>query len=112
MTKLRWKSLLAALVAVAAFAVGASAQVTSGSIAGLITGPGGNPVAGVRVTATHVPSGTLYNALSRADGRYTIPAVCWISISRSVRTPRSTVMLLRTTAAIRFRPPASARRTR
>jgi hypothetical protein len=74
MTKLRWKSLLAALVAVAAFAVGASAQVTSGSIAGLITGPGGNPVAGVRVTATHVPSGTLYNALSRADGRYTIPA--------------------------------------
>ena len=74
MTKLRWKNLLAALVAVAAFAVGASAQVTSGSIAGRVTGSGGNPVAGVRVTATHVPSGTAYNALTRADGRYTIPS--------------------------------------
>lgn len=74
MTKLRWKNLLAALVAVAALAAGAGAQVTSGSIAGRVTGPGGTPVAGVRVTATHVPSGTTYNALTRNDGRYTIPA--------------------------------------
>ena len=74
MMKLRWNNILTALVAVAAFAVGASAQVTSGSIAGRVTGPGGNPVAGVRITATHVPSGTAYNALSRADGRYTIPS--------------------------------------
>jgi outer membrane receptor protein involved in Fe transport len=74
MTKLRWKNILTAIVALATFAVGASAQVTTGSIAGRVTGPGGNPVAGVRVTATHVPSGTAYNALTRADGRYTIPA--------------------------------------
>jgi hypothetical protein len=74
MTKLRWKNILTAIVAIAAFAVGASAQVTSGSIAGRVTGPGGSPVAGVRVTATHVPSGTAYNALTRADGRYTIPS--------------------------------------
>ncbi len=65
----------------AAFAAGASlvcaaalgAQgVTTASVTGRVTGPGGAGVEGARVTAVHLPSGTTYNAGTRADGRYTI----------------------------------------
>ena len=65
-----------ALLAFCAFAfpIGqAHAQgTTTGAITGVVTGPQG-PVSGAQVTALHVPSGTQYGALSRADGRYTIP---------------------------------------
>ena len=74
MPKLRWNMLLVGVVAFAALAPSASAQVTTSSIAGTISGPNGAPVAGARVTAVHMPSGTVYTAISRADGRYVIPA--------------------------------------
>ena len=50
----------------------AAAQVTTSSIAGTVTAAGNAPVLGARITATHVPSGTVYAAQSRPDGRYTI----------------------------------------
>ena len=74
MPKLRCNTLLVALVAIAALAVGAGAQVTTSSIGGMVKGPNGQAVAGARVTAIHQPSGTAYSAVSRADGRYVIPA--------------------------------------
>ncbi len=62
-----------------ALALGAmqSAQaqgVTTGSFAGRVTAQSG-PLVGARVTAVHEPSGTRYEAITRAEGRFTIPAV-------------------------------------
>jgi hypothetical protein len=54
----------------------ASAQgVTTAAVGGSVTGPDGNGLAGATVTATHVPSGTRYQSMTRADGRYTIPGM-------------------------------------
>ena len=55
-------------------ATGAAAQgVTTSGIAGLVKDPQGLAVPGVTVTATHEPSGTIYLAVTQADGRYSIP---------------------------------------
>ena len=64
------------VVAAAAGPASLSAQgVTTASMTGTVTGAGGAPLAGARVRAVHVPSGTAYNAPARADGRYTIPGM-------------------------------------
>lgn len=69
----RKAALLAALTVSAM--QGAQAQgVTTGSIVGKVVGQNG-PVLGARVTAIHEPSGTRYEVLSRAEGRFTMPAV-------------------------------------
>ncbi len=48
--------------------------VTSGSMNGVVRGPNG-PVASARVVAVHQPSGTAYQVITRADGRFVIPAM-------------------------------------
>lgn len=48
----------------------AHAQVVSSGMSGLIREESGTPVAGASVTATHIPTGTAYTAVTRADGRY------------------------------------------
>lgn len=62
--------LLAALTP--AVAVCVQAQVTTSSLGGQILNETNEPVAGVVVKATHVPSGTTYSAVTNANGRYTI----------------------------------------
>jgi len=49
--------------------------VTTSAIAGIATDSAGTPVEGARVVAVHGPSGTTYAAVSRADGRFTIPGM-------------------------------------
>ena len=68
---------LVALVALAAFAPSvASAQgVTTGSLTGVVTDQAGAPVAGANVIAIHLPSGSTYEATTRADGRFSMPAM-------------------------------------
>lgn len=53
----------------------ASAQVTTGSMRGVVADSAGTALEGARVKATHVPSGTIYQATTRADGRYIIPGM-------------------------------------
>jgi outer membrane receptor protein involved in Fe transport len=54
----------------------ASAQgVTSGALGGLVTDAQKEPVAGASVIAIHLPSGTTYEATTRADGRFSIPGM-------------------------------------
>lgn len=69
-------SCLALLLTVAATETTAlSAQgLTTGSMTGTVRGTNG-PMGGARVVAVHQPSGTTYQALSRADGRFLIPAM-------------------------------------
>jgi hypothetical protein len=50
--------------------------VTTGSLTGRVTAQqSGEGLPGVRVRALHLPSGTAYQAISRADGRYSIPGM-------------------------------------
>ena len=63
--------MLAALTA-PAFAICASAQVTTSAVTGQIVDENNQPVIGASVTAIHNPSGTRYRAASNKDGRYTI----------------------------------------
>jgi hypothetical protein len=68
--RLMMAALLAAIVSTSA-----SAQVTSSEIAGRVTDAQGQPLAGVTVEATHVPSGTLYTSVTNDSGRYVIPGM-------------------------------------
>jgi hypothetical protein len=49
--------------------------VTTGNLAGIVSDPGGIPVANANVLAVHVPSGTQYRAITRGSGAYTLPNV-------------------------------------
>lgn len=75
MTTFRWNTVLAAVVALFVSASAVSAQVTTSSMAGRVTDEAGSALEGARVEAVHTPSGTRYAALTRADGRFTIPGM-------------------------------------
>src|SRR5438105_7849082 len=49
--------------------------LTTSAVAGIVTDSGGTAVDGARVVAVHLPSGTTYAAITRADGRFTIPGM-------------------------------------
>ena len=66
-----FKSLLLAFGALIAGTV-AYAQVTTSALSGQVVDQSGEPVIGAAVVALHEPSGTVYGAVTNADGRYTI----------------------------------------
>ena len=75
---IRKYSLIAALAVFASLLAIASASaqgVTSGTVSANVRDASGNPVAGVRVVAVHVPSGTRYEARTREDGHVSIPGM-------------------------------------
>jgi outer membrane receptor protein involved in Fe transport len=49
--------------------------VTTGAMSGVVMNAQMQPVAGANVIAIHEPSGSSYEATTRADGRFTIPAM-------------------------------------
>src|SRR5437762_7220080 len=71
---LRTCVLLATMAVVATTALDAQG-VTTAAIAGVVTDSAGAPLEGARVVAVHGPSGTTYAAVTRADGRFTIPGM-------------------------------------
>lgn len=61
-----------ALIAATFAAVSVFAQVTTSSLGGKVIDQNGQPAVGIAVVATHEPSGTVYGAVTNADGRYAI----------------------------------------
>lgn len=49
--------------------------VTTGAMSGIVTNAQQQPIVGANVIAIHEPSGTTYEATTRADGRFTVPGV-------------------------------------
>jgi hypothetical protein len=71
----KWSALLV-VVALLPPANRAAAQgVTTGIMSGVVTDAQNQPVVGAQVIAIHLPSGTSYEAVSRADGRFSIPGM-------------------------------------
>ena len=78
MANFRRSGLLAAVIALLCCltAVSARAQgVTTAALTGLVTDAQGAVVPGATIIATHLPSGTTYQAVTQGDGRYTIPGM-------------------------------------
>jgi Carboxypeptidase regulatory-like domain/TonB-dependent Receptor Plug Domain len=50
-------------------------NVTTGNLSGTVTDPQGGVLPGVTVTATHEPTGTKYEGVTTAEGRFQMPAV-------------------------------------
>ncbi len=65
------KSFLLAFIAMFAGTV-AFAQVTTSTLQGRVVDQNGEPVIGAAIIAQHQPSGTVYGAVTNADGRYSI----------------------------------------
>lgn len=65
------KRLLFLVVTVLMLSLSAVAQVTTSGITGIVTA-GGEEAIGATITAKHVPSGSVYRAVTNVNGRYTI----------------------------------------
>ncbi|MBR5325042.1 MAG: carboxypeptidase regulatory-like domain-containing protein, partial [Prevotella sp.] len=59
------------IVTLLTFSLAVVAQVTTSGITGIVTA-GGEEAIGATITAKHVPSGTVYRAVTNVNGRYTI----------------------------------------
>lgn len=69
-------TLLVATLGVSASSGDLFAQgVTTGALTGVVTDSSGQPVVGASIIAIHEPSGTSYEATTRADGRYSVPGM-------------------------------------
>src|SRR5688572_15470847 len=51
------------------------AQVNRGTLTGVVSDPSGAVVPGVKITATHVETGTSASAVATETGNYTLPAL-------------------------------------
>jgi outer membrane receptor protein involved in Fe transport len=72
----RWILRAAALLAIPMVTSTLSAQgTTTASVTGVVRDASGAPKADARVVAVHNPSGTTYQATTRADGRFTMPGM-------------------------------------
>src|SRR4030095_4289241 len=49
------------------------AQLSTGSLSGVVTDPNGLVIAGAKVVATHVPTGRIYETVSSDAGLYSFP---------------------------------------
>jgi len=54
-------------------AIAAKAQVTTGSLSGVVKNTKGEPTPGATITAIHVPTGSKYTTVAKSGGQYTIP---------------------------------------
>ena len=65
--------LICPIAVVALASTGAHAQVTTSSVTGTVKDAKAMALAGATITATHVPSGTVYTTVSNKNGVFTIP---------------------------------------
>ena len=79
MKHVKWPRLMCAIGALLAVALSASptaAQgVTTAAVTGVVKDDQGGVIPGATVTAVHQPSGTTYESVSQADGRFFIPGM-------------------------------------
>src|SRR5687767_11269244 len=67
-----FKRIIPLIIAAVVFPFLTEAQVTSGSMGGVVRGSDNEPLVGATITATHLPTGTVYRVVSRNAGQYDI----------------------------------------
>src|SRR5262245_4039033 len=79
MRHMKWSRIVCAigvLLALVGSASPAAAQgVTTAAITGVVKDAQGAVIPGVTIVGVHVPSGTTYEAVTQADGRFTVPGM-------------------------------------
>jgi hypothetical protein len=79
MKHVKWSYRMCAIGAACALLLAAppatAQNLTTGALSGVVTDPSGGVLPGVNVVATHTPTGTKYEAITGADGRFEIPNV-------------------------------------
>lgn len=66
------KKILPFILALMAMPFFMMAQSTTSSITGVVKNASGTPLSGASITATHIPTGTVYSTSSRTGGRFDI----------------------------------------
>ncbi len=69
---MRMKKIVRLLTILLVFPFALSAQVTTSSISGVVKSKSGSQLPGATITATHIPTGTVYTAAARSGGRFDI----------------------------------------
>ena len=69
---MRIKKNLILLLSAFAFQFTVNAQITTSGMSGTIKNATNEALTGATITATHVPTGTIYTVQSRANGRFDI----------------------------------------
>ncbi len=64
-----------AVLMAAILSVSVAAQATTSEISGRVADSQGQPITGVSIEVTHVPTGTVYNAETNEAGRYALPGL-------------------------------------
>ncbi|MDR0794293.1 MAG: carboxypeptidase regulatory-like domain-containing protein [Chitinophagaceae bacterium] len=72
---MQFKKFTTALIAFFLLPALAFSQVTTSSITGKVSTPSGQPLGGATITATHTPSGTVYQTVSNDKGLFTLPGL-------------------------------------
>ena len=79
MTKMKWSRLVCVIGAMCVFVLAAPSvhaqTMTTASMTGTVRDAQGAVIPGASVSAVHEPSGTPYEAVTQADGRFTIPGM-------------------------------------
>src|SRR5688572_11515376 len=66
------KKIIPMVIAFLAMSLFITAQVTTSSMSGVIKNKAGDPLPGASISATHIPTGTVYTSVARTGGRYDI----------------------------------------
>ena len=66
------KKIISLLLAIVAIPFFMTAQVTTSSISGVVKDKSDNTLPGASITATHIPTGTVYTSVARSGGRFDI----------------------------------------
>ncbi len=69
---MNFKKILPIIIALTAMTFMAQSQVTTSSISGFVKNKNGNALPGATITATHIPTGTVYTTAARTGGRFDI----------------------------------------
>jgi Carboxypeptidase regulatory-like domain/TonB dependent receptor len=69
---MRLKKIVRLLTVLLVFPFALTAQVTTSSISGIVNTKNGGALTGATITATHLPTGSIYTASSRTGGRFDI----------------------------------------
>jgi hypothetical protein len=92
------RGIVAVLAVMLVAAIPLSAQTTTGTIKGSVTGSAGAPAAGAQITARNVANGVVRNATAHDDGTYVmpglVPATYEVSVRRIGASPQTRTILV------------------